>query len=183
MARFLESYRDTIRPKLMAERGYRNIHAVPTLEKILVNVGIGEAVTNDAIVEHTVRDVSVMTGQRPVVTRARKSVAAFRLRKGQRIGVKATLRGRRMYEFLDRLLTLAIPRVRDFRGLSLSAFDGRGNYSLGLTEQLVFPEIDYDQVREIRGFQITIVTTAKTDSEARRLLELFRFPFERAEAA
>ena len=167
----------------MQELGHRSVYQVPRLQKIVVNVGIGEATTNAAIVDHVVRDLSTITGQRPIVTRARKSVAGFRLRAGQRVGVSVTLRGRRMYEFLDRLLTLAIPRLRDFRGVPIRSFDGRGNYTLGLPEQLVFPEIDYDLIDQVRGLEVTVVTTAQTDSEARRLLELLGMPFERAEAA
>lgn len=183
MARLLDRYRTEIRPQLMSELGYSNLHQVPALERIVVNVGLGEALENDSAVENTVRDVATITGQRPVVTRARKSVAAFKLREGQRVGVKATVRGVRMYEFLDRLVSIALPRQRDFRGISRRAFDGGGNYSLGISEQLVFPEIDYDQIDRIRGLQVVIVTTARTDSESFRLLELLGMPFQRVDEA
>ena len=144
---------------------------------------MGEALENDSAVENTVRDVATITGQRPVVTRAKKSVAAFKLREGERVGVKATVRGARMYEFLDRLVSVALPRLRDFRGVSRKAFDGRGNYSMGISEQLIFPEIDYDEIDRIRGLQVVIVTTAQTDAESFRLLELLGLPFERIEEA
>ncbi len=182
MARLLDAYRETVRPQLIQELGYRNAHQAPRLQKIVVNVGIGEAISSDAIVDHTVRDISTITGQRPIVTRAHRSVAAFRLRAGQRVGVKTTLRGRRMYEFFDRLVNLAIPRLRDFRGVPTRSFDGRGNYTLGLPEQLIFPEIDYDQIDQIRGFEVTFVTSANSDTEGRRLLELMGMPFQRAAA-
>lgn len=183
MARLLERYRSEIRPQLMSELGYSNLHQVPELERIVINVGLGEALENDSAVENTVRDVATITGQRPVVTRARKSVAAFKLREGERVGVKATVRGVRMYEFLDRLVSIALPRQRDFRGISRRSFDGRGNYSLGITEQLIFPEIDYDEIDRIRGLQVVIVTTARTDSESFRLLELLGMPFQRVDQA
>lgn len=183
MARLLARYREEIRPQMMREFGYSNPLAVPRLDRIIVNVGLGEALENDAAVDHVVRDIATITGQRPVVTRARKSVAAFKLRAGQRVGVKGTLRSTRMYEFLDRLVTVALPRMRDFRGVLRTSFDGRGNYALGLTEQLIFPEIDYDQIDRIRGLQVIIVTTAPTDGEALRLLEFFGMPFQRLEEA
>ena len=183
MARLLTRYREEIRPQLMREFGYANPLAVPRLDRIMVNIGLGEALTEDAAVDHAVRDVATITGQRPVVTRARKSVAAFKLRAGQRVGVKGTLRRARMYEFLDRLVTVALPRMRDFRGVRRTSFDGRGNYALGLSEQLIFPEIDYDQIDRIRGLQVIIVTTAPTDGEALRLLELLGMPFQRLEEA
>ena len=167
----------------MREFGYGNPLAVPQLDRIIVNIGLGEALENDASVDHAVRDIATITGQRPVVTRARKSVAAFKLRAGQRVGVKGTLRGARMYEFMDRLVTVALPRMRDFRGVRRTSFDGRGNYALGLTEQLIFPEIDYDQIDRIRGLQVVIVTTARTDAESLRLLELLGMPFQRLEEA
>tara|TARA_Y100000588_G_scaffold387797_1_gene486441 strand:+ start:2312 stop:2818 length:507 start_codon:yes stop_codon:yes gene_type:complete len=167
----------------MAEFGYDNLHQATALDRIVVNVGLGEAIENDSAVENTVRDVATITGQRPVVTRAKKSVAAFKLREGERIGVKATVRGVRMYEFLDRLVSVALPRLRDFRGVSRKSFDGRGNYSLGISEQLIFPEIDYDEIDRIRGLQVVIVTTASTDAESLRLLELLGMPFERMEEA
>ena len=183
MARLLARFRDEIRPQLMREFGYGNPLAVPQLDRIIVNIGLGEALENDASVDHAVRDIATITGQRPVVTRARKSVAAFKLRAGQRVGVKGTLRGSRMYEFMDRLVTVALPRMRDFRGVRRTSFDGRGNYALGLTEQLIFPEIDYDQIDRIRGLQVVIVTTARTDAESLRLLELLGMPFQRLEEA
>ncbi len=183
MARLLTRYREEIRPQMMREFGYSNALAVPRLDRIVVNIGLGEALENDAAVDHAVRDIATITGQRPVVTRARKSVAAFKLRAGQRVGVKGTLRGTRMYEFLDRLVTVALPRMRDFRGVRRTSFDGRGNYSLGLSEQLIFPEIDYDQIDRIRGLQVVIVTTAPRDSESLRLLELLGMPFQRLDEA
>src|SRR5690554_6718228 len=152
---------------------------VPRLEKIVVNVGVGAAVENKGLLEKVMEDLSVITGQRPVVTRAKKSIAGFKLREGNPIGVKVTLRGDRMWEFLDRLITLAIPRIRDFRGLPTKSFDGRGNYTFGVTEQLIFPEIDYDKVDAPRGMDITIVTTARNDAEGRALLDAFGFPFRR----
>jgi len=183
MARLLTRYREELRPQLMREFGYSNPLAVPRLDRIIVNIGLGEALENDAAVDHAVRDIATITGQRPVVTRARKSVAAFKLRAGQRVGVRGTLRGARMYEFLDRLVTVALPRMRDFRGVRRTSFDGRGNYALGLTEQLIFPEIDYDQIDRIRGLQVIIVTTAPSDGEALRLLELLGMPFQRLDEA
>ena len=183
MARLLTRYREEIRPQMMREFGYSNPLAVPRLDRIIVNIGLGEALENDSAVDHAVRDVATITGQRPVVTRARKSVAAFKLRAGQRVGIKGTLRGARMYEFLDRLVTVALPRMRDFRGVLRTSFDGRGNYSLGLSEQLIFPEIDYDQIDRIRGLQVVIVTTAPRDGESLRLLELLGMPFQRLEEA
>ena len=183
MARLLDRYRSDIRPQLMSEFGYSNLLQVSALDRIVVNVGLGEAIENDSAVENTVRDVATITGQRPVVTRAKKSVAAFKLREGDRVGVKATIRGARMYEFLDRLVSIALPRQRDFRGVSRKAFDGRGNYSLGISEQLIFPEIDYDEIDRIRGLQVVIVTTSRTDAESFRLLELLGLPFQRVEEA
>jgi len=153
---------------------------VPHVHKIVVNIGIGEAIANAKALDNAVRDMSQITGQKPIVTRAKKSIAAFRLRTGMPVGVTVTLRGERMYEFLDRLINAALPRLRDFRGVSTRAFDGRGNYTLGLREQLVFPEIDYDKIDKVRGLEVTIVTSARTDQEGRRLLELFGMPFQRA---
>jgi len=163
----------------MREFGYRNIMEVPRLQKIVINIGMGEALDNPKALDFAVQDLATITGQRPVITKARKSVASFKLRAGRAIGVKVTLRGERMWAFLDRLCNVALPRQRDFRGVSPSAFDGRGNYTLGLREQLIFPEINYDKIDKIRGMEITIVTTAKTDEEARRLLELLGMPFRR----
>jgi large subunit ribosomal protein L5 len=166
-------------PKLKDELGCSNVHQVPTFEKIVVNMGVGEAVQDAKILDAAMEDMAIITGQKARVNRARKSIANFRLRQGVPVGLKVTLRGDRMWEFLDRLLTAAIPRVRDFRGLSPKAFDGRGNYSMGVEEQLIFPEIDYDKVQGIRGMDITFVTTAKTDDEARALFDAFAFPFKR----
>jgi len=163
----------------MKEFGYRNVMEVPRLEKIVVNVGVGEALQNAKALDHTVQDISTITGQRPIVTRAKKSIAGFKLREGMTVGVKVTLRGDRMYDFLDRLCNVALPRRRDFRGVSPDSFDGRGNYSLGLREQLVWPEIDYDSIDKVRGMEISIVTTAKTDEEGRHLLQLLGMPFVR----
>lgn len=177
MARLLERYRNEVIPQLMAEFGYKNVMQVPKLEKIVVNIGLGEAIQNAKAIDAAVNDLMAITGQRPVVTRAKKSIAAFKLRAGMPIGAMVTLRGRRMYEFLDRLQSVAMPRIRDFRGVSPNSFDGRGNYTLGLREQIVFPEIDYDKIDKTRGLEITFVTTAKTDEEGRRLLALLGMPF------
>lgn len=177
MARLLERYRNEVIPQLMAEFGYKNVMQVPKLEKIVVNIGLGEAIQNAKAVDAAVADLMAITGQKPVVTRAKKSIAAFKLRAGMPIGAMVTLRGRRMYEFLDRLQSVAMPRIRDFRGVSPNSFDGRGNYTLGLREQIVFPEIDYDKIDKTRGLEITFVTTAKTDEEGRRLLALLGMPF------
>lgn len=179
MQRLQALYREQIRPTLMREFGYRNIMEVPRLQKIVINIGMGEALDNPKSLDFAVQDLATITGQRPVITKARKSVAGFKLRAGRAIGVKVTLRGERMWAFLDRLCNVALPRQRDFRGVSPSAFDGRGNYTLGLREQLIFPEINYDKIDKIRGMEITVVTTAKTDEEARRLLELLGMPFRR----
>jgi len=168
---------------MMEDFKYGNIMEVPKIEKIVVNIGMGEALQNAKALEAAAADLATITGQKPVVTRAKKSIANFRLRAGMPIGVKVTLRGYRMWSFLDRLINIALPRQRDFRGVSADAFDGRGNYTLGLREQLVFPEIDYDKIDKIRGMEITIVTTAKTDEEGRRLLELFGMPFRQQRAA
>lgn len=177
MSRLRDRYRTEVVPALIRQFGYKNPMQVPRLHKIVVNVGLGEALSNPKAVDATVRDIALITGQRPVVTRAKRSIAQFRLRAGNPIGVKVTLRGERMWDFLDRLMTLALPRLRDFRGVPGRSFDGRGNFSLGLREQLAFPEIDYDQVDRLRGLEVSIVTTAKTDEESRRLLELLGMPF------
>lgn len=177
MQRLQALYREQVRPTLMREFGYHNIMEVPRLQKIVINIGMGEALDNPKSLDFAVQDLATITGQRPVITKARKSVASFKLRAGRAIGVKVTLRGDRMWAFLDRLCNVALPRQRDFRGVSPSAFDGRGNYTLGLREQLIFPEINYDKIDKIRGMEVTIVTTAKTDEEARRLLELLGMPF------
>ncbi|MER3452300.1 MAG: 50S ribosomal protein L5 [Acidimicrobiia bacterium] len=180
--RLKERYLNEIRPRLKEELGLANIMQVPTFEKIVVNMGVGRATQQPSLLDGAVNDLAVITGQKPLVTRAKKSIAGFKLRKGMAIGAKVTLRGDRMWEFFDRLLSLAIPRIRDFRGLSPTGFDGRGNYTFGVNEQLIFPEVDYDKVDATRGMDITIVTTAKTDAEGRALLAAFGFPF-RAEGA
>lgn len=172
-----ELYRQEIVPQMMEEFGYTSPMQVPRLVKIVVNVGLGEALQNPNALENASRDVMNITGQKPIITRARKSIANFKLREGNPIGVKATLRGERMYAFLDRLMNIALPRQRDFRGVPRNSFDGRGNYTLGLNEQLVFLEVDYDEIDKIRGMGITVVTSAETDEEARRLLELLGMPF------
>ena len=175
--RLKERYLTEVRDQLKSELGLANIMEVPRLEKIVINMGVGRATQQASLIEGAQRDLEVITGQKPVVTRAKKSIAGFKLREGQNIGVKATLRGDRAWEFFDRLLSLAIPRIRDFRGLSPRSFDGRGNYTFGLTEQLVFPEIDYDKIDTTRGMDITIVTTARTNEEGRTFLAAFGFPF------
>lgn len=177
--RLKQRYRGEIVAKLQEEFSYPNPMKVPNLKKVGVNIGLGEALTDGNAVESALRDLATITGQRPVVTRARKSIAQFRLREGNPIGVMLTLRGDRMWEFLDRLMNAALPRVRDFRGVPPDAFDGRGNYSLGLTEQLIFPEVSFDSVDRVRGMQINVVTTAETDEEGKRLLELLGMPFTR----
>jgi large subunit ribosomal protein L5 len=176
-ARLHELYETTVRPALMQEFGYQNPMQVPRLEKIVVNMGVGEAVQDSKKVEAAANDLTAITGQRPVITKAKRSIATFKLREGMLIGCKVTLRRERMYEFLDRLITVALPRVRDFRGVSGRSFDGRGNFALGLKEQLVFPEIDYDRVDATRGMDVVVVTTARTDAEAKALLKAFDMPF------
>ena len=177
MARLREVYEAKIRPELMSEFGYSNRLEVPRLEKIVINMGVGEAVQDSKRINAAVDELTRISGQKPVVTRAKKSIAGFKLREGMPIGVKVTLRRDRMFEFLDRLVNIALPRVRDFRGLNPKSFDGRGNYAMGIKEQIVFPEIDYDKVDTVRGMDIIVVTTAKTDDEARELLKRFQFPF------
>lgn len=179
MARLKEYYKKEVVPLLMKKFGYKNIMQVPKLEKIVINMGLGEAVQNIKVIDYAIQDLMAITGQRPVVTRARKSIASFKLRKGMPIGVKVTLRGDRMYEFFDRLISIAIPRMKDFRGLPTKSFDGRGNYTLGIKEQIIFPEINYDKIDKIRGMNITICTTAETDEEAKELLALMGFPFRK----
>jgi large subunit ribosomal protein L5 len=176
-ARLHEQYETTVRPALMQEFGYKNPMQVPRLEKIVVNMGVGEAVQDSKKTEAAAADLTAITGQHPVITKAKRSIATFKLRQGMPIGCKVTLRRERMYEFLDRLITVALPRVRDFRGISGRSFDGRGNFALGLKEQLVFPEIDYDRVDATRGMDVVIVTTARTDAEAKALLKAFDMPF------
>lgn len=174
-----EKYQKEVVPALMKSLGLKNIMQVPRITKVVVNIGLGEALDNPKAIDAAVQDLMTITGQRPVVTKARKSIAAFKLRAGRPIGVKVTLRGDRMWAFLDRLMNVALPRVRDFRGVSPNSFDGRGNYTLGLREQLIFPEIDYDKIDKVRGMEVTIVTTARTDEEGRQLLALLGMPFKK----
>ncbi len=181
--RLKNQYKETIVPKLMEQFGYTNIHQVPKLSKVTVNRGLGEASQNAKALESSVAELAVITGQKPVVTRAKKSVAGFKIREGMPVGVMVTLRGERMYNFVDRLINLALPRIRDFRGVSEKSFDGRGNYTLGMREQLVFPEIEYDSIDRIRGMDITIVTTANTDEEGRALLTEMGMPFRNRNVA
>jgi large subunit ribosomal protein L5 len=181
MARLKEKYKTEIVPALMKEFEYDNVMQVPKLEKIVVNIGLGEAIQNAKAIDAAVGDLTQIAGQKPVVTRAKKSIAAFKLREGMPIGAMVTLRGEMMYEFLDRLVAVSLPRIRDFRGISPNSFDGRGNYTLGVREQLIFPEIDYDKIDRTRGLEVTIVTTAKNDDEGRRLLANFGMPFARTE--
>ncbi|MBO9309197.1 MAG: 50S ribosomal protein L5 [Chloroflexi bacterium] len=175
--RLKQYYRDTVVPELMKEFRYRSVMQVPRIVKVVLNIGVGEALENAKALDSAVEDLTKITGQKPVITRAKKSIAAFKLREGRPIGVKVTLRNERMWSFLDRLINIALPRTRDFRGVSSDAFDGRGNYTLGLREQLIFPEIEYDKIDKVRGMEISIVTTAKTDEEGRRLLKLLGMPF------
>lgn len=177
--RLRRKYDDEIRSSLMSELGLANVMQVPRFEKIVVNMGVGDAVGQASLLDGALRDLEQITGQKPLTTRAKKSIAGFKLREGQAIGAKVTLRGDRMWEFFDRLVSLAIPRIRDFRGLPANSFDGRGNYTFGVNEQLIFPEIDYDKVDATRGMDITIVTTASTDAEGKALLNAFGFPFKR----
>ena len=179
MARLKEKYTAEVAPALMKQFGYKSVMQIPKIDKVVVNVGCGEARENSKVLENVVGDLSQITGQKPVITRARKSIANFKLRDGMPVGVKVTLRRDRMWEFLDRLFNVALPRVRDFRGINGDAFDGRGNYSLGLTEQLIFPEISYEQIDKLRGMNIVICTTANTDEEAKELLTLMGAPFEK----
>ena len=179
MARLLEKYKEDILPKMKDRFAYQNDLAVPCLEKITLNMGVGSAVENTKRIDAAIKDLSIIAGQKPVVTKARQSIAGFKLRQGMPVGVKVTLRGRRMYEFFDRLISVVIPRIRDFRGFSSRAFDGRGNYSLGLSEQLVFPEINIDSIEFVQGLDITMTIDRSTDEESRALLELFGFPFRR----
>ncbi|WP_270578178.1 50S ribosomal protein L5 [Caldibacillus thermoamylovorans] len=179
MNRLKEKYIKEIVPSLMSKFNYKSVMQVPKLEKIVVNMGVGDAVQNSKALDNAVEELTLITGQKPVVTRAKKSIAGFRLREGMPIGAKVTLRGERMYDFLDKLVTVSLPRVRDFRGVSKNAFDGRGNYTLGIKEQLIFPEIDYDKVAKVRGMDIVIVTTANTDEESRELLTQLGMPFKK----
>jgi large subunit ribosomal protein L5 len=177
--RLKEKFVKEVTPALMSKFNYKSVMEVPKLDKIVVNMGVGDAVANAKALDNAVEELTTITGQKPVVTRAKKSIAGFRLREGMPIGAKVTLRGERMYEFLDKLVSVSLPRVRDFRGISKKAFDGRGNYTLGIKEQLIFPEIDYDKVSKVRGMDIVIVTTAKTDEESRELLTQFGMPFQK----
>ncbi len=177
MARLQEHYRNNVIKQLQEQFGYANVMEVPRIEKITLNMGVGEAIADRKVMDNAVADMAKIAGQKPIVTKARKSVAGFKVREGWPIGCKVTLRRERMYEFLDRLISIAIPRIRDFRGLNGKSFDGRGNYSMGVREQIIFPEIDYDKVDALRGMDITITTTAKTDEEAKALLAAFNFPF------
>ena len=179
MSRLQDFYLNTVRPQLMEKQGYKNLMQVPRIEKITLNIGVGEAARDKKTIKDVIADLEKIAGQKAVVTKARKSIAGFSIRENFPIGCKVTLRRTRMYEFLDRLISIAIPRVRDFRGLSPRAFDGRGNYSMGVTEQIIFPEIDYDKIDAIRGMDIAITTSARTDEEAQALLEAFSFPFKR----
>ncbi|GAV24657.1 50S ribosomal protein L5 [Carboxydothermus islandicus] len=179
MPRLKDKYQNDVIPAMMEKFGYKNKMQVPKLEKIVINIGLGEALQNPKAVDAAIADLMAITGQKPIVTKAKKSVAGFRVRQGATIGVKVTLRGDRMYEFMDKFVNIVLPRVRDFRGLSPKSFDGRGNYSVGLREQLIFPEIDYDKIDKVRGMEVTFVTTAKTDEEARELLRLMGMPFSR----
>ncbi len=179
MSRLKEQYESEIKDALMKKFGYKNVMQVPKLDKIVVNMGVGEAKENAKILEAAMADMQIITGQKPVVTKAKNSIANFKIREGMSIGCKVTLRGEKMYEFLDRLVNLALPRVRDFRGVNPDAFDGRGNYALGIKEQIIFPEIEYDKVDKVRGMDVIFVTTARTDEEARELLTQFNMPFAR----
>jgi large subunit ribosomal protein L5 len=179
MSRLKEKYLNEVSPALMSKFEYKSVMQIPKVEKIVINMGVGDAVQNSKALDVAVEELTIITGQKPVVTKAKKSIAGFRLREGQAIGAKVTLRGERMYEFLDKLIAIALPRVRDFRGVSKKAFDGRGNYTLGVKEQLIFPEIDYDKVSKVRGMDIVIVTTANSDEEARELLTQFGMPFQK----
>jgi len=179
LSRFREKYETEIREAMTKKFGYKNVMEIPKLDKIVINMGVGEARENAKVLDSAVKDLTEIAGQKPVITKAKKSVANFKLREGMPIGCKVTLRGERMYEFADRLISLALPRVRDFRGVSADSFDGRGNYALGIKEQIIFPEIEYDKVDKVRGMDVIFVTTAKTDEEARELLRLFGMPFRK----
>ncbi|QUI21489.1 50S ribosomal protein L5 [Vallitalea pronyensis] len=179
MSRIKEVYNNEIVDAMMKKFNYKNKMAVPKIEKIVINMGVGEAKENQKVLDAAVSDLTIISGQKPIITKAKKSVAAFKVREGMAIGCKVTLRGKRMYDFADRLINLALPRVRDFRGVNPNAFDGRGNYALGIKEQLIFPEIEYDKVDKVRGMDIIFVTTANTDEEARELLSLFGMPFKK----
>ena len=177
MSRLKEIYNDEIAPALQKKFNYKNVMQIPKMDKIVVNMGVGEAKDNAKVLESALSDMQLITGQKPVITKARKSIANFKIREGMNIGCKVTLRGEKMYDFMDRLINLALPRVRDFRGVNPNAFDGRGNYALGIKEQLIFPEVEYDKIDKVRGMDIIFVTTAQTDEEARELLAQFNMPF------
>ena len=179
MSRLKEKYLNEVSPALMSKFEYKSVMQVPKVDKIVINMGVGDAVQNSKVLDSAVEELGLISGQKPVITKAKKSIAGFRLREGMPIGAKVTLRGERMYEFLDKLISISLPRVRDFRGVSKKAFDGRGNYTLGVKEQLIFPEIDYDKVSKVRGMDIVIVTTANSDEEARELLTQFGMPFQK----
>ena len=179
MARSKETYQNEIAPAMQKKFGYKNVMQIPKLDKIVINMGVGEAKENAKALESAVKDMEIIAGQKPVITKAKKSIANFKIREGLAIGCKVTLRGSKMYEFADRLINLSLPRVRDFRGVNPNAFDGRGNYALGIKEQLIFPEIEYDKVDKVRGMDVIFVTTAKSDEEARELLTLFGMPFSK----
>ncbi len=179
MAKLHDFYKDSVVPNLAKEFEYKSVMQVPRLEKITLNMGLGEAITDKKVLEHATKDMALIAGQQPVVTKARKSVAGFKVREGYPIGCKVTLRGERMWDFFERLVSIAIPRIRDFRGLNPKSFDGRGNYSMGIREQIIFPEIDFDKVDKMRGMDITITTSANTDAEAKALLSAFNFPFRK----
>ena len=179
MAKLHDFYKDTVVSDLQKQFGYKSVMQVPRIEKITLNMGVGEAIADKKVLEHATNDLTAISGQKPLITKARKSVAGFKIREGYPIGAKVTLRGERMWEFLERLVSISIPRIRDFRGLNPKSFDGRGNYSMGVREQIIFPEIDYDKVDKIRGLDITITTSARSDEEGRALLTAFNFPFKK----
>ena len=179
MNRLRQKYENEVKNQMVEKFGYKSVMQIPTIDKIVINMGIGDAVSNSKVLDEAVAELALITGQKPVITRAKKSIAGFRLREGMPIGCKVTLRGERMYDFLDKLVSISLPRVRDFRGVSKKAFDGRGNYTLGVKEQLIFPEIDFDKVNKVRGMDIVVVTTANTDEEARELLTQLGMPFQK----
>ena len=179
MNRLRQKYENEVKKQMVEKFGYKSVMQIPTIDKIVINMGIGDAVSNSKVLDEAVAELALITGQKPVITRAKKSIAGFRLREGMPIGCKVTLRGERMYDFLDKLVSISLPRVRDFRGVSKKSFDGRGNYTLGVKEQLIFPEIDFDKVNKVRGMDIVVVTTANTDEEARELLTQLGMPFQK----
>ena len=179
MNRLRQKYENEVKNQMVEKFGYKSVMQIPTIDKIVINMGIGDAVSNSTVLDEAVAELALITGQKPVITRAKKSIAGFRLREGMPIGCKVTLRGERMYDFLDKLVSISLPRVRDFRGVSKKSFDGRGNYTLGVKEQLIFPEIDFDKVNKVRGMDIVVVTTANTDEEARELLTQLGMPFQK----